>query len=511
MISELINKLTKKQRIISLILFIFVVLFFIFAWFFLIKKNTYKITYYPENGTKSYSVKINEGNHADIPTQPFIDGYEFQYWSEDRIHPFDFNQQIKSDHKLYAVYLKICNVAFICDGKEYSTDKVLEGNLLRTPTEPVKTGFSFNYWEFNGSKFDFSTPVKEDMTLLAKFVTRIPCQSISFSEDSIYVGTEESLPIDIKIEPAECTDKPVIHIDDKEIAAVNSDNTIIGIMPGQTRVTVTCGDHKSEAVLICAEEADYIVIDNDQFTIDVGESIDIKATVVPAEASVYRLRYSVEDSNIAFINEKGVITGRNGGTTKVTVTSSNGRSTSALVYVNGASLELSGLPSSFYTSYSPDSTKYPVKLLYTEWKNGEKRTDTNCEGALLQCSIDAVTYKDGYIIQDKPVDFTMSSEIFFTYMTCKSNSSFIICEPTLEVKDTENLTKVPDLQYKANSSDIAAQITMNCSGTWSVIQGGSDISFSSDPVSCSFIPLNSEIILKFVSTGGQTLEIQIIA
>ena len=98
MITKLINKLTKKQRIISTILLIFVVLFFIISWFFFIKKTTYKITFYPENGAKSITERINEGNHVDIPSQPFLDGYEFQYWSEDLSNPFDFNQRIISDH-----------------------------------------------------------------------------------------------------------------------------------------------------------------------------------------------------------------------------------------------------------------------------------------------------------------------------------------------------------------------------------------------------------------------------
>ena len=510
MITKLINRLTKKERIISMVIFIIIVILFVIAWFFYIKKPTYRITFYPENGSRHFSVKTSSNGFIEQPAQPYLDGYEFQYWSQDLINPFDFDMKVTESCKLYAVYLKICNVTFVCDNNVYSTDIVLQGNIVRTPTDPVKTGYSFDYWEYNGSEYNFSNPVNEDLMLLAKFVTRVPCTSVSFSEQTVYVGTEESVFIKTIIEPDNCTDKPVIHLDDKYIADINDDGSIIGINPGQTRISVTCGAYSSEALLICADQVDYIVLDNDQYVIGVGESVALKPTVEPAEASVYRLTYSVADANVAFINDKGIVTGRSGGTTKVTVTSSNGRSTSATVHVNGAYLELSGLPSSFYTTYQPESQKYPVRLIYTEWKNGVKTTDSKCEGALLQCSLDEITYENGYIIQSKPVDFTMSSELYFTFMTSKSNSCFVICEPNVEIQSTENLTLISDTQLKTKANSIASEITMNCSGTWSVLQGSSELQFNSDPVSCSFVSGNTELLFRFITSGGQILDISII-
>ena len=510
MLSRLINRLNKKQRIISLILFVLVISMFIAVWFLIVRKPTYKVSFFPENGSKSFSVKVNAGTSLPAPNQPYLDGYEFQYWSEDGINEFDLSQIIESDHKLYAVYLKICNVVFLNDNAVYSTETVLQGNRVRTPKEPEKAGFSFDYWELDGSKYDFSSAVDKDLTLLAKYITRVPCTSIVITDEPFYVGTDDSLIPTVIIKPDNCTDKPVFKTDDPQVAAVNEDGSIIGISPGQTRLYVICGDMRAETSLICSEQVDYIELSDNVYNIAVGESVDIKATVEPSEASVYKLTYRVDDADVAFINDKGVITGRNGGTTRVTVSSANGRSTSATVNVNGAYLEVSGLPSSLYTTYSSsEEYKYPVKLLYTEWKDGTKTTDNACEGALLQCSIDAIRYENGFIYQCKPVDYTISSDIYFTFLTSKSNSSFVICEPSVAIKSAINLDNTGQTSYSVTSPGLSAELTMNCAGTWAVIDSSADIQFRSDSVSCSFIPGDSDIQLRFISNGGQSIDIKI--
>lgn len=46
---------------------------------------------------------------------------------------------------------------------------VLEGEKLAKPTDPIKEGFTFLYWMFEGEKFDFETPINNNMALVAKW------------------------------------------------------------------------------------------------------------------------------------------------------------------------------------------------------------------------------------------------------------------------------------------------------------------------------------------------------
>ncbi|MCR5781570.1 MAG: InlB B-repeat-containing protein [Clostridia bacterium] len=42
----------------------------------------------------------------------------------------------------------------------------------RPPQNPTKTGYTFNYWTLNGEEYDFSTPVTQDITLVAKWTPK---------------------------------------------------------------------------------------------------------------------------------------------------------------------------------------------------------------------------------------------------------------------------------------------------------------------------------------------------
>ena len=52
-------------------------------------------------------------------------------------------------------------------GNEISDQKVQKGKLITKPTDPNKDGYIFSNWYYNGKIFDFSTPVNNNMTLIA--------------------------------------------------------------------------------------------------------------------------------------------------------------------------------------------------------------------------------------------------------------------------------------------------------------------------------------------------------
>jgi uncharacterized repeat protein (TIGR02543 family) len=52
-------------------------------------------------------------------------------------------------------------------GNEISDQKVQEGKIITKPTDPTKEGYLFSNWYYNGEIFDFSTPVTNNMTLIA--------------------------------------------------------------------------------------------------------------------------------------------------------------------------------------------------------------------------------------------------------------------------------------------------------------------------------------------------------
>lgn len=62
-------------------------------------------------------------------------------------------------------------VTFQADGATNvpAPQTVAGGGVVSEPEPPVKSGYQFNYWELNGQQYDFSTPVTQDITLVANF------------------------------------------------------------------------------------------------------------------------------------------------------------------------------------------------------------------------------------------------------------------------------------------------------------------------------------------------------
>lgn len=87
----------------------------------------------------------------------------------------------------------IYTVTFNSDGgSEVASQQIVSGNLVAEPLEPIKDGFIFNYWALNGVRYDFSTPVVEDITLVAVWEQAIEYTELEYLESTgtQYVDTE---------------------------------------------------------------------------------------------------------------------------------------------------------------------------------------------------------------------------------------------------------------------------------------------------------------------------------
>ncbi len=65
-------------------------------------------------------------------------------------------------------------VTFTVDGATYHTATVANGNVVSAPSNPTKAEdanytYTFNCWTLNGVEYDFSTPVTQNITLVANF------------------------------------------------------------------------------------------------------------------------------------------------------------------------------------------------------------------------------------------------------------------------------------------------------------------------------------------------------
>ena len=121
------------------------------------------------------SQEVEFNSQASKPKVDPKDGFEFDGWYTDPgfTSKFDFSSPVQSDLNLYARWeKKKYNVSFVLEGEEISNQNVEFDSQATEPTVETKEGFEFDGWYTDSgftSKFNFSSPIKSDMNLYARW------------------------------------------------------------------------------------------------------------------------------------------------------------------------------------------------------------------------------------------------------------------------------------------------------------------------------------------------------
>ena len=123
------------------------------------------------------------------------------------------------------------------------------------------------------------------------------------------------------ITPEEANDKTVTwESSDEEIATVDKTGKVTALATGETVITATSSNGKTATCTITVEEAvievKSISLDQEEASVAVGESIELKATVDPADAAV---TWSSDKEDVATV-ENGIVTAVAAGTATITAT-----------------------------------------------------------------------------------------------------------------------------------------------------------------------------------------------
>ena len=113
-----------------------------------------------------YGSKVN-----DLPT-PIKDKSYFDGWYIDNSYSTIFNKNtiVTDDIKLFAKWLDKYTVTFDTDGGSLiSSIDVISGNAIDIEFNPTKEGYEFIGWTLNGVDFDLTSPINDNITLIAEW------------------------------------------------------------------------------------------------------------------------------------------------------------------------------------------------------------------------------------------------------------------------------------------------------------------------------------------------------
>lgn len=189
-----IFEMTKKQKIILLISGLIGLITIIIGAYFLLNLNKEEeqkictIIFNTNGGTQIKTEEIDCKTKIRKPENPNKEGFDFVgwYYNEEK---FDFKTIITRDMTLEAKYEKQEGVEIVFVTLDTGTEnkniiEIKKGSILEQPQDPILKGYIFEGWYIDYEKFDFNTPINEDIELKAKFIKEESNINISNTNDN---------------------------------------------------------------------------------------------------------------------------------------------------------------------------------------------------------------------------------------------------------------------------------------------------------------------------------------
>ena len=152
-----------------------------------------------------------------------------------------------------------------------------------------------------------------------------PVKRISVTASRKSVAAGETITLTPEFLPEDATIRRVTWISSNEKAAtVDANGTVTGLARGNTRISAIAEDGSNVRANISiqvTQNAEEILLDRTELTVNAGGTANLKATVLPAATNDKSVAWSSSDESIATVNARGRITGIRQGECEITCVS----------------------------------------------------------------------------------------------------------------------------------------------------------------------------------------------
>ena len=152
--------------------------------------NKYTVTFDSDGGSSVASQIVNYNDYVTYPGTPTKTGYTFGGWTLNGSIFYFNSSKVTSNITLKATWtLNKYTVTFDSDGGTSVASQTVSHNGVATqPSNPTKTGYTFNGWTLDGASYNFSTKVTKAITLKASWT--INKYTVTFKDDNNVVATQ---------------------------------------------------------------------------------------------------------------------------------------------------------------------------------------------------------------------------------------------------------------------------------------------------------------------------------
>ena len=247
------------------------------------------------------------------------------------------NTPVNPQTKTYTVTFKAAG------GSAVKAQKVEEGKLVSKPKNPTRKGYKFAGWYTGKTAYKFSTPVKKNLTLTAKW-TKIKVKKIKITGMSKQIAAGKKIKLKATVTPKTAANRTVKwKTSNKKYATVNSKGVVTVKKAGiGKKVTITAiakdgsGKKATYRIKIMKKAVQKITLKASKTKVTAGKKVTIKATVTPGKNVNKKLTYKSSNKKYATVNSKGVVTTKKAGkgkTVKITATATDGSGKKATIKI----------------------------------------------------------------------------------------------------------------------------------------------------------------------------------
>ena len=165
----------------------------------------------------------------------------------------------------------------------------------------------------------------------------IEVEEIKISVNNPVIQKNEISKLNIEIYPKEAEEQTVEYISSNEkIVKVDSDGNIYGVSSGKATITVRAISNgvKSSIDIEVYSKVTEIEVNVKNITLQEGEEYQILANIEPDDANNKTVQYASENTNIATVNDIGIITAVQTGNTNIQVFSEEDENINQTIQVN---------------------------------------------------------------------------------------------------------------------------------------------------------------------------------
>lgn len=398
-------------------------------------------------------------------------------------------------------------------GTEVQELNIKKGEKLTRPVAPTKEGYVFDNWYVGESLYNFDTPITEDITLEAKWISEAKKTfKVTFKYNN---GSRDSV---VTVEQYTRVSKPAtVYRKGYTFKGWYLNGYVYNFNNRVTRniVVEARWDKNPEPKPNTVINPTEIRLDKTSITVTKESAALLTATVYPANATNKNITWSTSNSNIATVNG-GRVTGINNGEATITVRTSNGKTATCKVIVNNP---LTGI--SIRKVSGADALYFGGPSIFLE--ASKIPGDTTTSGNVEWFSYDALGQNgsisfipNGNRVEVKPRTSGASSSATITAKLAGKEKSFTIpIENKLSIWSVLGDGTYSSITGQITQTEYPAQITIRFSVPISRVTGLNNVTLKSG-LNTSELKIESRAgaannpgLITVHTKGGQTISIHI--